>query len=430
VKRPYNVAEGKERKKKERYSSHKNTLTKKKPMSQRSGSLNNKGNTTNKPRNSQIPEATELAIQELLVSDIPKSEYRVSYEDNTELFGISGSLLRTRVKTRVSNLCRKKVNGIRRYKHYPDPNESRYKLIPTHISPPSPSSSPAPTPLHPSSPQHTEDYQPTDLHPSSPQHTEDYQPTDLHPSSPQHTKDYQSTEMEEINLPIKDLSLDQKYHPDNDLLTFYAPGCMTQAGTGVMKIVVQKPVFDINDFLEYERYAAWLGVDPLTGFIDVLNIRRPTIPSAMYADAKGRNIDQHETKKRGSFVAKCDPLYQNQASLENEILRPKAIRTTVDVYKLRSALYPDNLSANNKYFNPIALGQADDLNLDTNLVPIFNPWKDTDDYGDKTDQIQLCPHIQWEFYIESSEQQVEVSQKRASKPRSLANGTRIKTHTG
>ena len=369
-------------------------------MSQRSGLLNNKGNNTTKPRNSQIPDATELAIQELLISDIPRSEYRVSYEDNTELFGSSGSLLRTRVKTRVSNLCRKPVQGKRRYKHYPDPNESRYKLCPpdpTHIfSPPSSPSSPSPTPLHPSSSQHTEDYQPT--------------------------------EMEEINLPIKELHLDQKYHPDKDLLTFYAPGCMTPAGTGVMKIVVQKPVFDINDYLVHNRYGAWLGVDKETGSIDVLKIRRPTVPGSMYADAKGRNIDYLATEKKGSFVAKCDPLYQNQASLENEMLR-QAIQTTVDVYKLRSLLYPENLSASNKYFNPVA-NQADDLNLDTNLATILNPWKDTDEDGTRTEQFQLCSYIQWEFYIEASEQQVEVSQQRLNKPRSLAKGTRIKTHTG
>jgi hypothetical protein len=373
-------------------------------MSQRSGVSNNKGNNTTKSRRSQIPKETESAIQDLLLnSNIPRSEYCFYFERNTELFGILGSVLRIRVHTRVSNLCRPPVEGKRRYKLHPNP---------TKFSPPSsPSSSPAPTPP-PSPPSSSPVPTPP---PSRPQHTEDYQPTD---------------KMDSNDLPIKELNLDRNYHPDNDLLTFFAEKSMTLIGTSVTKIVLQKPVFDINDHLVHGKYQAQLDVHPETGMVDIIKIRRPTVSGAMYADAKNRNTNDERTDATGVYVPMHASLYTNQASLENEMLHNIDRQTTVDVYHVKSVVYAENLTLSNKYFNPIAIEASDDLMLDATIENRLNPWLDYDIKGGRTEEIQFCPVLQWEFHIESSEQQVKVSQKKANKPLSLAKGRRIKTHTG
>jgi hypothetical protein len=377
-------------------------------MSKRSGVSNNKGNSTTTPRRSQIPEATELAIQNLLLnSNLPRSEYRAHFESDPELFGSSGSLLRTRIQSRVSNLCRPRVKGKRRYKLYP--------TDPTHISPPppSPSSSPAPTPPPSSPPSPSSSPAPT---PPRSQHTEDYQPTE-------------KGNMDSNNLPTKDLNLDKQYRSDNDLLTFFAEKSMTYNGTSVTKIVLQKPIFDINDHLMHSKYQAQLDIHPTTGLVDIIKIRRPTVSGAMWADAKIRNTDEEKTKIAGEFIAVCDPLYQNQAALENEMRRNPDSRTTVDVYQVKSMLYPESLSLSNKYFNPLATKERDDLLLDVTIQNLQNPWLDYDEAGTCQEEIQFCPVLQWEFHIESSEQQVEVSKKKASRPVSLAKGRRI-THAG
>jgi len=370
-------------------------------MGVRSGVSNNKGNNTTTSRISKIPEATELAIQDLLLnSNLPRSEYRAHFEGNPELFGELGSLLRTRIQSRVSNLCRPRVEGKRRYKLYP--------TDPTQISPPSsPSSSPAPTPSSSPAPSPP---------PSRSQHTEDYQPTE-------------KGNMDSNNLPMKNLDLDKQYRPDNDLLTFFAEKSMTYNGTSVTKIVLQKPVFDINDHLIHAKYQAQLDINPISGLVDIIKIRRPTVPGALWADAKIRNIDDEKTEKAGEYTAVCDSLYQNQAALENEMRRNPDRKTTVDVYQVKSALYPEDLSLSNKYFNPLAMKDREDLLLDTTIQNLQNPWLDYDEGGECSEVIQFCPVLQWEFHIDSSEQQVEVSKKKANRPVSLAKGRRI-THAG
>ena len=226
-----------------------NTLTKKKPHSHkkkmhrsRSGVSKNKGNKTSRSTKSQIPEASELAIQNLLLNlNILRSEYFAHFDKDTKLFGELGSVLRTRIQSRVYNLCRPEIEGKRRYK--------LNSTDPTQISPPPPPpTSPASTPLSspaPPSPPSRSPSPPPSPSPSPPpsrsQHTQNYHPTEKGNMDP--------NELPTKELPVKELNLDEKVRLDCDVLTFYAEKTMTHDGTSVTKVILQKPLHDMNDYL-------------------------------------------------------------------------------------------------------------------------------------------------------------------------------------
>ena len=406
----------------------KNTLTKKKPHSHkkkmhrsRSGVSKNKGNKTSRSTKSQIPEASELAIQNLLLNlNILRSEYFAHFDKDTKLFGELGSVLRTRIQSRVYNLCRPEIEGKRRYK--------LNSTDPTQISPPPPPpTSPASTPLSspaPPSPPSRSPSPPPSPSPSPPpsrsQHTQNYHPTEKGNMDP--------NELPTKELPVKELNLDEKVRLDCDVLTFYAEKTMTHDGTSVTKVILQKPLHDMNDYLIHGYYRATLGVEESTGMVNTIKIRRPIVPGAMIADAKARNTDEAKTKEAGVFMATCDPLYQNQAALENEMKRSPKENTVVDVYRVKSDLFKD-ITLNNKYFNPYATRDREDYLLDVKIEVVQNPFMDIDECGTETEHIQYCMKVFWEFYIEASEMQVEGIHKKSSRPISIAKGTRI-SHAG